>query len=62
MLWIFTFFAQYKASVNNDPAKSLTVLFLSYPISWIMATLSHTICFLVIFGKMVKKAKAEGKW
>lgn len=62
MLWIFTFFAQYKASVNNDPAKSLTVLFLSYPISWIMATLSHTICFLVIFGKIVKKAKAEGKW
>ena len=62
ILWIFTYFAQYKASVGNDPAKSLTVLFLSYPISWVMATLAHTICFLVIFGKMVKKAKAEGKW
>lgn len=59
MIWIFTFFAQYKISVDNDPTKSLTVLFLSYPISWIMATTAHMISFIIMYAKEKKKLAAE---
>lgn len=59
MIWIFTFFAQYKISVGYDPTKSLTVLFLSYPLSWTMAMISHTICFLIIFARQKKKMASE---
>lgn len=62
IIWIYTYFAQYKIAVDFDPAKSLTVLFLSYPISWTMATIAHTICFLILFGGIVKKAKKEGRY
>ena len=62
IIWIYTYFAQYKISVDYDPVKSLRVLFLSYPISWIMATIAHTICFLIIFGRICKKAKAAGEY
>ena len=62
IVWIYTYFAQYKIECNYDPHKSLTVLFLSYPISWIMATISHTICFIIIFGRICKKAKANGEY
>ena len=62
IIWIYTYFAQYKISVDYDPVKSLRVLFLSYPISWIMATIAHTICFLIIFGRICKKARAAGEY
>lgn len=60
ILWIYTYFASYKQSVGFDPEKSLTVLFLSYPISWGLAAIVHTVLFVIMFGKILKKAKAEG--
>lgn len=59
MIWIFTYFARYKISVDNDPTKSLTVLFLSYPISWIMATTAHTVSFLIMFAREKRKLSCE---
>ena len=60
ILWIYTYFASYKQSVGFDPENSLTVLFLSYPISWGLAAIVHTVLFVIMFGKILKKAKAEG--
>ena len=62
IIWIYTYYAQYKEACGGDPEKSLTVLFLSYPISWIMATLCHIIGFIVIYGGICKKAKAAGEY
>lgn len=59
ILWISTFFEQYKISCGYDPEKSLTVLFLSYPISWLMASLSHAICFVYLFSKLLKSSKSD---
>lgn len=55
ILWISTYFAQYKVACGYDPEKSLTVLFLSYPISWLLASVSHAICFVILFSKESKK-------
>ncbi|MCQ2538416.1 MAG: MATE family efflux transporter [Lachnospiraceae bacterium] len=49
ILWIYTVFAANR---------SLTTLFLSYPISWLSATIVHGICFIITFKKLQKKAGA----
>lgn len=59
ILWISTYFAQYKIACGFDPEKSLTVLFLSYPISWFMASASHAVCFIYLFSKILKKDRLE---
>lgn len=56
--WIFTYFASYKAT-GASPKDCLTMLYVSYPISWIMATLVHAACFIVFFGIAKKRAKRE---
>ena len=46
IVWIATVFQWHK---------SLTILYLSYPISWIVTTLVHCICFAIVFRKYRKK-------
>jgi len=50
ILWIFTVFAQ-----NPD----LTVLYISYPISWVITAAMHFITYVVVKRRLDKKAKAE---
>lgn len=58
IVWIFTYFASYKAT-GAAPEDCLTMLYVSYPISWAMATLVHAACFIVFFGIAKKRAKRE---
>ncbi len=46
ILWVYTVFAQFK---------SLDVLFLSYPISWIMVLAANFICFAFVYKKIKEK-------
>lgn len=46
ILWIFTVFQVYH---------SLTVLYLSYPFSWIVTATAHLICFAIIRKKLPKE-------
>lgn len=62
IIWIYTVFSQYKINCGFDAEKSLTVLFLSYPLSWLLATVAHTITFIIIFSGIIKKAKADGSY
>ncbi len=43
VLWIFTIFQWYR---------SLTVLYISYPVSWLITMLAHLVCFILIRKKM----------
>ncbi len=47
IVWIYTVFAM---------DRRLEVLYVSYPISWIITGFVHFICFIVIYGKLRKKA------
>lgn len=49
IIWIFTVF-QWN--------RSLTTLYLSYPVSWIITGIAHIICFLMIRRKMPKEDMA----
>ncbi len=55
ILWIFTVFAYYK-SAGHTPHECLRMLFYSYPISWILATLTHTLCFILHYRGIIKQA------
>ena len=46
VLWIFTVFAHYK---------TLTSLYLSYPVTWLITGAAHMICYRIIYRKIVKK-------
>ena len=58
ILWIFTVFAYYKGA-GHTQNECLTMLYLSYPISWLAATLTHTGCFAFLYRRMCKQAKIE---
>lgn len=58
IVWIFTYFAQFKAT-GADTKDCLTVLYISYPVSWIIAAMVHLICFLIFFRIAKKRAKSE---
>lgn len=47
--WIFTIFKMFP---------TLDILLCIYPISWILTTLIHFICFLIVFPKRRKEAEA----
>ncbi len=49
VLWIYTVFAAQR---------SLFVLYLSYPISWILTALIHFGCYLVLHRKLTKRSRA----
>ncbi len=46
IVWIYTFYAQ---------APSMTRLFVVYPISWIVTTLAHLVCYILIRRKLFRK-------
>ena len=52
LLWIFTIFQMYHTQF---------ILYISYPISWIISFAAQLIAFLIIFGKMKKKI-ARGEY
>ena len=58
ILWIFTYFAAYKAT-GADPKDCLTILYISYPISWAMAFLVHLGCFILFYKIARKKSGGE---
>lgn len=43
VLWIFTLFAQNR---------TLPCLYYSYPVSWVITTLAHSICLIIVFKKV----------
>lgn len=50
ILWVFTVFAA---------KPTLDMLYISYPVSWIITWAVHTLCYLIIRNKMEKKHKAQ---
>ena len=46
IIWIFTVFARFH---------SLTVLYISYPISWIITTAAHLFCYFRLRRKFPKE-------
>ena len=46
VVWIFTIFAANR---------TLDCLYISYPVSWIITTLAHLICFIIVFNKTKKR-------
>ena len=46
VVWIFTIFRAFRSLEN---------LYVSYPISWIITTTVHLICFIAVFNKMKKQ-------
>ncbi len=46
VVWIFTIFRAFRSLEN---------LYISYPISWVITTTVHLICFIVVFNKMKKR-------
>ena len=58
ILWIYTYFAQYKAT-GADTNSCLRTLYISYPISWVLAIIAHGVCFLIFFTIAKKRAMKE---
>lgn len=52
LLWIYTAFAKYN---------TLEVLYVSYPISWIMTSIVHLICFIIVYKYTRKKISFKEK-
>ena len=50
IVWIYSLFRVYR---------TLECLYLSYPVSWILTTIVHVICFIVLFGRSKKKIMAQ---
>lgn len=48
LFWIFTFF-------QLPEFHSVTSLYLTYPVSWILTLLTHVICFIVVRKRLKKK-------
>ena len=46
VVWIFTIFARFH---------SLTVLYISYPISWLITTAAHLLCYMKLRKKFPKE-------
>ncbi len=50
VIWIYTIFRSYH---------TLNSLYISYPISWILTTAAHLVCYLIIKGRLVRRSRAE---
>lgn len=48
MIWIFTYFKNHHEQ---------RILYLSYPISWIITASVHVLCFILLFRRLIKKTK-----
>ena len=52
IVWVFTVFEAYH---------SLPVLYLSYPVSWIITSLMNLTLFLIVYTRLLKRTKAEAE-
>lgn len=50
LFWIFTFF-------KMPEFHSVTSLYMTYPVSWILTLMTHIICFVIVRRKIEKKRK-----
>lgn len=50
VIWIYTLFAAFP---------TLTMLYISYPISWLLTTAAHMVCFWFVWKKMPKVSSSE---
>ena len=50
IIWILTVFAQ---------EHTLTVLYLSYPVSWFVTFAIHFLCYMIVAKKKLKKMETE---
>lgn len=50
IVWIVTIFAKFR---------SLEILYLSYPVTWIITTIAHIICFFIIKKKILMKRENQ---
>lgn len=50
VIWIFTLFQSFK---------SIEMLYISYPSTWIITTLAHFTCFVIILRSQIKKHKEK---
>lgn len=60
ILWIFTAYAGYKAT-GASVHDCFVMLLVSYPVSWIAATVFHSICFAIHYHGIKKKALLEAE-
>lgn len=51
IIWIYTVFQRWRTP---------EVLYLSYPLSWVLTAATHVVCFLVIYRRYVKQRAATG--
>ncbi len=59
IVWILTVFNAYK-SASHSVTECLVMLFISYPISWLAATLTHVLCFVIHYKKLPKVTLSDG--
>ena len=50
LLWIMTVFKMYR---------SVSTIYISYPISWGMTFAVHMLCYLIVKGKWLRKMQAK---
>lgn len=50
VVWVFTIFAKFHR---------LPILYISYPISWIITLIADGLIFLIVYKRLLKKAKSE---
>lgn len=48
VIWIYTVFEQYRY---------IEVLYISYPATWVLTTLAHFTCFVIILRRRIKKSR-----
>ncbi|MGN0152594.1 MAG: MATE family efflux transporter [Wujia sp.] len=48
LIWIFTFF-------RMEQFHTLTSLYMTYPVSWIVTTMAHVICFVIVRRKVAAR-------
>ena len=48
LAWLFTVFARYR---------TLTFLYLSYPVTWTVTFLVHVVCFCILYKRLIQPAK-----
>lgn len=60
ILWIFTAYAGYKAT-GASVHDCFVMLLVSYPVSWIAATVAHSFCFAMHYRGIKKRALLEAQ-
>ncbi len=52
VVWIYTVFASFR---------TLKMLYISYPVSWLLCTVAQVILFIIAYSKIIKKVKQRDK-